>query len=168
MTTTSAGTSLGVSASPPATQDAAGYSALTFTRVGGVESIAAFGPQTAVNSFQPLSGQQEKHKGPTSYGSLQIPLALDSADAGQALLRTSASPATHGMYAFQVIFPNGDKRYFQGRAFGMPETVDLPTNVLMATATVEINTKPIIPNFLLMESGIYALLEAGDQILMES
>lgn len=140
---TSAGTTIGLSAGKPATQDAAGFGALSFTTVGGVESIPAFGASTGVNTFQPLNGPQEKHKGPTNYGSLQVPMAYDKADAGQTLLRAAADPDNNGLYAFVVTFPNGDKRYFLGRVFGMQETVGSATNVLMMTSTVELNTKPV-------------------------
>jgi hypothetical protein len=140
VSSTSAGTTIAISAAAPATFDGTGYAALSFTIVGGVESIPAFGATTAVNSFQPLNGPQEKHKGATNYGSLQIPMALDRADAGQTLMRTAAAPSNNGLYSFKVLFPNGDARFFQGRVFGMPETVGSATNVLMATPTVEINT----------------------------
>ena len=138
--TTSAGTTIGITAAGPATPDKAGYAALNFTTINGIESIPAFGATVAVNSFQPLNGPQDKHKGPVNYGSLQLPYAHDKADAGQTLLRTSAEPANNALYSFVVTFPNGDKRYFQGRTFGAPETVGSATNVLMGNATVEICT----------------------------
>jgi len=143
VSTTSAGTTIGISAAVPASHDPAGFAALTFTTISGIESIPAFGATVAVNSFQPLNGPQDKHKGPVNYGSLQLPYAHDKADAGQTLLRTSAEPTNNALYAFVVTFPNGDKRYFRGRTFGAPETVGSATNVLMGNATVEITT-PIV------------------------
>lgn len=140
---TSAGTKYAVSAASPATQDAAGYAALTFTPVKGVESIPAFGATVAVNSFQPLDGPQEKHKGPVNYGSLQMPMALDEADAGQTILRTLAAPDNNAYGSHLVTYPTGAKRYFQGRVFGAPETVGGATGVLMMNPTVEISTKVI-------------------------
>ena len=140
---TSAGTKIALSAAAPATFDGPGYTALTFTTIGGVESIPAFGAVSAVNSFQPLDGIQEKHKGPVNYGSLQIPMALDKADAGQTLLRTASDPTNNAQYSFKVTYPNGDTRFFQGRVFGMPETPGSATNVLMMNSTIEINTKVI-------------------------
>jgi len=141
--TTSAGTTIGITAAVPSSQDEAGFAALAFTTIGGIESIAAFGAQVAVNSFQPLNGPQNKHKGAVNYGSLQLPMAVNKADAGQMLLGVAAAPANRALYSFCVTFPNGDKRYFQGRAFGMQETVGSATNVLMATSTVEICT-PVV------------------------
>ena len=140
VSSTSAGTTIALSAAAPATFDNTGYSALTYTVIGGVESIPAFGAQIAVNTFQPLNGPQDKHKGPVNYGSLQIPVALDGSDAGQTLLRTAAAPSNNALYSFKVTFPNGDVRYFQGRVFGFQETPGSATNVLMATTTVEITT----------------------------
>lgn len=140
---TSAGTTIAISAALPATPDATGYAALTMTTIGGVESIPAFGASTAVNTFQPLNGPQDKHKGPVNYGSLQIPMAYDRADAGQTLLRTAADPSNNALYSFCVTFPNGDKRYFPGRVFGMQETPGSATNVLMMTSTVEITNKVV-------------------------
>jgi len=140
---TSAGTKFATSAASPATQDAAGYAALTYTEVKGIESIPAFGATVAVNSFQPLDGPQEKHKGPVNYGSLQLPIALDEADAGQTILRTLGDPSNNTLGSHLVTFPNGAKRYFQGRVFGSPETVGGATGVLMMNPTVEISTKVV-------------------------
>jgi hypothetical protein len=141
VSSTSAGTTIGISAAVPATHDAAGFAALApFTTIGGIESIPAFGAQVGVNTFQPLNGPQDKHKGPVNYGSLQLPFALDTADAGQILLNTAAAPTNNALYSFLVTFANGDKRYFRGRVFGAPETVGGATNVLMGNATVEITT----------------------------
>jgi hypothetical protein len=138
--TTSAGTTLAVSLNAPATWDEVGYLAMTFTEVGGVESIAAFGATTAVNSFQPLNGAQDKHKGPTNHGSLQVPMALDKNDVGQAIVEVLATPGNNALGTFQITFPNGDRRFFGARVFGLPETPGSATNVLMRTAAIEIVT----------------------------
>ena len=140
---TSFGTTIGISAGVPATFDAAGYSALTYTTIGGVESIPAIGPSSAVNSFQPLNGPQEKHKGPPSYGSLALSVAHDKSDAGQTLLRTAADPTNNALYAILITFPNGDKVYSRGRAFGYQFTAGSATNVLMANSTLEISTATV-------------------------
>jgi hypothetical protein len=142
--TTAAGTRIAISAGLPATQTKAGYEALTFTTVTGVESIPAFGASTTVNTFQPLDGPQEKHKGPTNYGSIQVPMALDPKDAGQLLVRAAAAPSQNANYSYRVTYPDGGVRYFLGRAFGLQETPGSATNVLMQTTTVEINTPVVI------------------------
>src|SRR5690606_15990965 len=142
-TMTSAGTKLAISAAAPATQDAAGYAALTFTEVGEVEQIGAFGSSTEVVTFQPLRGPQQQHKGGTNYGSLSPSIAHSDEDAGQTLLRTASEDETNKLYSFEITYQTGAKRYFQGRVFGYPENVGAANSMLMANPNVGISTKVI-------------------------
>lgn len=135
---TAAGTALGISAAAPATFDGTGYAALTYTEIGQIEKIGAIGAVYAKIEFQPLKGAKQKHKGSPDYGSLQPSLAHDEADAGQTLLRTAAG--SNNLYSFMVTYPDSAKRYFQGRVFGYPETIDGADSIVMANPTVEINT----------------------------
>lgn len=137
--TTAAGTALAISAATPATFDAAGYGALTYTEIGNIEKIGAIGASFAKVEFTPLKGPKKKFKGSVDYGSLQPSLAHDEADAGQTLLRTAANDLVT-LYSFKVTYPDGAKRFFQGRVFGYPETTDGADTVIMATPTVEIDT----------------------------
>lgn len=137
-TTTVAGTALAISAGVPATQDAAGYVALTYTEIGSIEQIGTIGAAFAKVEFQPLKGPKQKHKGSVDYGSLQPSLAVDDADAGQTLLRAAA--ASNSLYAFKVTLPDGGIRYFRGRTFGYPENIGGADSILMANPTVEIDT----------------------------
>lgn len=141
--TTAAGTIIGISAAHPATEDETGYSALTYTTIGGVEKLGAIGAATAKVEFQPLSGAKEKHKGSTDYGSLQPSIAHDEEDAGQTLLRTAAEPDNNALYSFEVTYPNGEQRWSQGRAFGYPETVDGADSIIMANPTIEFSKKVV-------------------------
>ncbi|MDF0540784.1 hypothetical protein PX699_00380 [Sphingobium sp. H39-3-25] len=141
--TTAAGSTLAISAALPATNDAAGFAALTFTEVGGVEKIGALGATFAKVEFKPLKGPVEKHKGSVDYGSLQPSMAHNDADAGQTLMRTAGDDATSKLYSFKVTYADGAIRYFQGRVFGYPETTDGADTILMAAPTIEISTKVV-------------------------
>lgn len=141
--TTAAGTKIALTASLPATEDAAGYAALTFTVIGNVESLPAFGPTTAPIEFQPLDGPKQTHKGPTDYGTIQVPMAFDEDDAGQILLRTAAAPGNNALYSYLVTYPTGAKRYFQARAMGYPEEPGSATTVIKSTVNIAINTKVV-------------------------
>lgn len=138
---TAAGSTLAISAGAPATNDAAGFTALTFTEIGGVEKIGAFGASFAKVEFQPLKGPKEKYKGSADYGALQPSIALDAADAGQTLLQTAADDETQTLYSFKVTRQDGTRRFFRGRVFGLPETIDGADTMVMATPTLEICTK---------------------------
>lgn len=140
---TAAGTALAISAALPATADATGYAALTFTEIGQAEQLGAFGSTTETVNFQPLKGVLQKYKGPSNSGAISPSLAHDDADAGQTLLRTAAADETAKLYSFKVTFPDGAIRYFGGRVFGYPETVGAANTMLMANPTIEISTKVI-------------------------
>lgn len=141
--TTAAGTGLAISAGIPATQDAAGYGALTYTEIGQVEQLGAFGATQEVVNFQPLKGPLQKYKGPNNSGAIQPSLAHDDSDAGQTLLRTAAANATSALYAFRVTYPDNSKRFFQGRVFGYPENVGAANTMLMANPSIEISSDVI-------------------------
>lgn len=141
--TTAAGSTLAISATPPATQDAAGYGALAATEIGGIDKIGAIGASFAKVEFQPLKGPKDKHKGSADYGSLQPSMAYDDEDAGQILLRTAAADTTSKLYYFVATYPTGDKRGFGARVFGAPETIDSADTVITAASTIEICTEVV-------------------------
>ena len=138
---TGAGSSIAITVATPATQDLAGFTALTFTEAGNCEKIGTIGATFAKTEFQPLKGPKQKLKGSADYGSLQPSFALDDGDAGQTLFRTAADDESNTLYSFRVTYQSGAKRYFQGRVFSWPETIDGADPVMMATPTVEICTK---------------------------
>lgn len=140
---TAAGSTLAIGAAAPATYDAAGFAALSLIVIGGIEKLGAFGASFAKVEFQPLNGPKEKYKGSADYGALQPSLALDGADAGQTLLQTSADDETQKLYSFLVTRQDGSKRFFQGRVFGLPETIDGADSMVTAAPAIEICKKII-------------------------
>lgn len=139
--TTAAGSALAISVAAPATEDAAGYAALTYTEVGQIDRLGAIGASYAKVEFQPLKGPKQKHKGSVDYGSLGPTMAHDDGDAGQTILRTKSD--TNDLISVMVTYPDGAKRYFQARVFGYPETVDGADSIITAAPTLEINTKVV-------------------------
>ena len=140
---TGAGSAIAISVAAPVTQDVAGYAALTYTEGGNCEKIGTIGATFAKTEFQPLKGAKQTLKGSADYGSLQPSFALDEEDAGQTLFKTAADDETNTLYSVRVTYQSGAKRYFQGRVFGWPETIDGADPVMMATPTVEICTKVV-------------------------
>ncbi|KQM56698.1 hypothetical protein ASE69_03535 [Sphingomonas sp. Leaf208] len=138
--TTAAGSKLAISAGVPSAQTATAYKALTYTTVGGVESIGGFGASTEVVTFTPLDGPVEKYKGPTNYGQLSPTMKVDDADAGQALIQVASLPTSLDLYAVRITKPDGTLRYFQARVFGFPETIGAANSIITAAPAIEINT----------------------------
>lgn len=108
-----------------------GYTGVLLTRRTVTERISAFADHTKLRAWPIAAG---------------LPLTLvyrdtaDDEDAGQTLLRTAGADATSTLYSFEVTLADGAKRYFEGRVFGYPESVDGADTILMATPTIEIDT----------------------------
>ncbi len=104
-------TTYAVSATLPATYDAAGYGAttITYTAVGKVESFPEFGSMRAVNEFKPISGDVEKSKGAPNYGGGPMVMGDVPADAGQVILKAAEASANH--YSMKITYPDGEVHY---------------------------------------------------------
>ena len=124
-----------VSAATPATFNAAGYVALTFTDVGEASEIPEYGAAHAVTTFTPLkTGIVNKFHGELNYGSVTIPLGYDSADAGQIILL--AALASKDAISFRETRSDGTIRYIMGKVFSFTrgQTVG---SVNMASCMIE-------------------------------
>ncbi len=108
-----AGTLLKVSSGTPATFDASGYNALSWTTVGEVTDLSGFGPGWSIANHNPLAlrGTQKK-KTSRNGGSFTVTLTLDTDDTGQIAMKAARDSAT-AVYAAQINAPNGDKYYCQ-------------------------------------------------------
>ncbi|MFW2829876.1 hypothetical protein [Sphingomonas sp. ID0503] len=144
MSQTANGATLSVSAALPAAHTEAGFTALTFTEVGEIESIGTIGATTNKVEFQPLKGPKQKMKGSSDFGSLSPSMAYVKADAGQTILEANATANVN--LAFKVTYQNGDIRYFAGQVFGWPENIGNADSVVMINPTIEINTTIIKKN----------------------
>jgi hypothetical protein len=151
---TSAGTKVYMTSTTtnPATFDAAGYGALTFTEIKNVESVGAFGDESAEVTFDDLGEKRTKKlKGQRNSGNMALVCGLDDADAGQDLLRTAEADNTTGNFHFKVVYPNkltsggdGAIRFFSGKVMSQREVIDTANNVAKLEATVGINTAIVL------------------------
>jgi hypothetical protein len=116
-----AGTCLAVSAAAPATHNAAGFAALTWTTVGELESIGELTINHATVSFTNLcTARTSVSKGAEEPVTVAIGVAMDRDDAGQALMTTARKSLT-AVYSFRIQEANGDIAYF--RAHVMSERI---------------------------------------------
>jgi len=141
---TTAGASLGISATLPATYNEAGYAALTYVNVGEITNIGEFGKEFALVSHNPLATRgTKKSKGSFNNGSLGPALALDESDAGQVLMRAAVD--LDNPYAFLITADNGDKYYMEGLVMTFKPNFGGVDDIITASTTIEINHNPIIP-----------------------
>lgn len=101
------GATLYVSAALPATNDAAGFEALTWVKVEKNTTLPTFGFTHNLITADPLeTGITEKVKGMGAGQASDIACELVDADAGQVLLRTVARDA-QGNMSFKIGFGTG-------------------------------------------------------------
>ncbi|WP_347837720.1 hypothetical protein [uncultured Planktomarina sp.] len=114
MTTISIGSTLHVVAAKPATENAAGYDALTFVEIGEIVSIGAIGDTSEDVTVTKLKdGRTEHFNGAKDGGSVPVAAVRESGDAGQVIVEANAN--TNETCSFMIVDPNGDEFYFYGR-----------------------------------------------------
>lgn len=110
---TTAGSTLAVSAVYPATQDAAGYNALTYITVGEITDLGSgIGKKYNVVNHSPVGNRKLiKIKGSYNNGTMALKMGRDATDAGQAALLTARDSDLY--YSIKITFQDGTKNYFQ-------------------------------------------------------
>lgn len=138
---TSAGSVLAISASTPATFNAAGYSAvgMTYTPIGEVTDLGEFGREFALVTHNPVDSRGTvKKKGSFNEGSMTVQLGLDTDDAGQVLAK--AASLSDSDYSFKLTDQKGDVYYFQGQVMSWKVGVGSVDTITAATMVIELTT----------------------------
>tara|TARA_R110002072_G_scaffold38314_4_gene110914 strand:+ start:17584 stop:18051 length:468 start_codon:yes stop_codon:yes gene_type:complete len=135
--TTSAGTSIALSAGPPATFDAAGYAALTFTAIGEVTDLGEIPSRVyELVTHQPIASRGlQKGKGGYQLGSQSITFAIDADDAGQ-LLVDAATNSDDG-YSIKIAHPTLGTIYARALVMGGAKSYGDVNSVATRTVTLE-------------------------------
>jgi hypothetical protein len=136
---TSAGSTFKVTATAPATYNAAGYAALTYTTVGEVTDFGEFGREYNLVTHNPVASRATvKKKGSFNEGQISLQMALDTDDAGQILMKTAS--ASDNDYYFELTTQNGDKYYYPGQVMSWKVSVGSVDQITSATAMIEITS----------------------------
>ncbi len=136
---TSAGTTIKISASNPATFNQAGYEALSFTTIGEVTDLGEFGREFALVTHNPVGSRGTvKKKGSFNEGSMTLQLGLDTDDAGQILAKAAA--LSDNDYSFKVTTQSGDVYYFQAQVMSFKVGAGSVDQITAATIQLEITT----------------------------
>lgn len=137
---TSAGSTIEIAPTLPATYDDTGFAALTdFELVGEVESIGEFGTEYNEVTFTALENRRvRKFKGSYNPGSIVITAALDSADVGQTAVESALDNDSD--VSFKVTLQDGAIRYFAGKVMSYTTNISSVDNITMTSINVGINT----------------------------
>lgn len=141
---TSAGTTLKVTASAPATFNSSGYNTL-FTAspvpatVGEITDLGEFGREFALVTHNPVGTRgTQKFKGSFNEGTMSLSLGLDTDDAGQIIMK--AASLSDADYSFMVTTQNGDRYFFQAKVMSFKVAVGSVDSITTASCTLEIST----------------------------
>ncbi|MFN3858111.1 MAG: hypothetical protein ACK4RV_10195 [Caulobacter sp.] len=129
-----------------AADDVSAYAALSYTEVGGVETISEFGDQSGQITFTGLGDSRvRKLKGARDAGDVTVAAAFDARDAGQIAMR--AAEATKFSYAIKVVYEDSPDAndtdsvdYFHAKVMSARRNVGGANNVLMETYVLAIDT----------------------------
>lgn len=100
-----------ISATLPATYDAAGYGSttITYTTIGKVQSFPEFGASRNIEEFIPIAGSVEFSKSTPRYGNGPMVVADVPADAGQVIVK--AADASANNYSMKITYSDGEIHY---------------------------------------------------------
>jgi hypothetical protein len=124
----------------------ADFTALTVaTEVGLIENLGEFGKVFDKVTFQAIAdGRTYKFKGGYDQGSMQLTVASDMTDAGQALLFAYGTAADQATYPFKItlvgVDASFDTYYFGGKVFSYRQQLGSVNTIIKATVSIEINT----------------------------
>lgn len=134
----SAGTLLAVSAALPATFDAAGYAALSWTTVTDVSDVPEYGPSAEVITFNPLADRiTQKATGAIDYGSVVVQMAYLEDDPGQLILEANVGVNTGISVRHTPLV--GGVRYFTAIVSSRTENVSGVNAFTLSSVGLEIN-----------------------------
>jgi hypothetical protein len=139
---TSAGSTLGVSASAPATYTGAGFLALTFADVGEITDLGEFGREYTKVEHKPVGSRRVvKRKGGFDEGSTTIPMGRSLGNAGQTLMK--AALLSDDSYSFCETLQDGTKFYYSAQCMSLKTKVGSVDDITALTAVLEIDNEII-------------------------
>ena len=133
-----------ISATLPATYDAAGYGAtsIVYTAIGKVSDFLPYGSKRSVNEFVPITGAVEFMKGAPRYGQGDMMMGDIPADAGQVILKAAEASANH--YSLKITYPDNEIHYLDVIVAGWVLSGGKEGAPMIRTATLGISRAPVV------------------------
>jgi len=139
------GATLAISATLPATYDAAGYGAttITYTACGEVENHGNHGVTAAVTEFTPVdTAVVAKVKGSKNYGTMSMTLGHLPSDAGQVILKTASESNAH--FSLKITYQDTSIHYMDVLVSKFEYTGGTVNDVLKLNVDFAICRAPVI------------------------
>jgi hypothetical protein len=140
---TAAGAAVSFSAALPATTDAAGYVALTYSLAVEITQIGEFGRMYALVTHNPLASRGvKKAKGSFNDGQFSPTMAFDKSDAGQLILETAE--LSDLAISIKIVLDGGEIFYMQGLVMGLSRSIGESDSIVIMTPTIEVVSDSIV------------------------
>jgi len=134
---TSAGTTISLVDSNPATYDQAGFEGLTYSVIGEVTDLGEFGREYSAVTHNPLGDRRTvKRKGSYNDGTVAMTVARVPGDSGQTLLTTGLD--SDDSYSFEVVLQDGTTLYFEAQIMSYTTNVGSVDQITTASVSLEI------------------------------
>lgn len=133
---TVASTAVYISVTAPATQTAAGFAALTWTKVGELTDVGSvLGREYNTATHAPVdSAQQTKIKASYTLPDAAFTCGWDEADAGQIIILAASS--SNAIYSFKMVKQDLSIRYFTAQVMKFLENSGTVDNVVQGQFTL--------------------------------
>ena len=139
---TSAGTDISICATAPATYNAVGFAALTWTSIGEVTELGEFGRVYNIVKLNLLKDRRTvKRKGSYDDGTVAAQMARVPDDAGQTILVAAVN--SDSSYSIKVTLQDGTKFYFSAQISSYTTNVGNVDQITSATVNFEIDNNII-------------------------
>lgn len=139
---TVAGSILSVSAALPATYDAAGFAALSYSTVAELTDMGTIGKVYALVKHNPIADRKTyKYKSSYDNGSLDMKLAkitVKGNDPGQTILNTGL--AQDASISFRIIYQDGSKAYFTAKVMSFTVMIGTIDTILAGECKAELDS----------------------------
>ena len=138
---TNIGSTFAVVVGVPATEDPAGFTALTYVTVGDIIVAPETGDETEDVSETTLAGRTKHANGAKDGGSRNISMLYNKTDAGQVILRANNNGASQ--ISCKLTDANGDVSYFYGVVANLKRPERAASGKIIESGVIRINSATI-------------------------
>ncbi|MDO9099518.1 MAG: hypothetical protein Q7V53_02070 [Caldisericota bacterium] len=134
------GAVIAVSVATPATVDASGFNALTYTTVGKIASFGSIGDSSADIPVELLDGRTEHVNGVKDGGAIPFAFRYDT-DAGQTLLVNNSNNNVD--LSFKITDPDGKIAHFYGKIANVKDNERAPGSYKGLSGEIRVNSATV-------------------------
>ena len=135
---TTAGSTLGISTTAPATYNDTGFGGLTFDLIADITEFGEFGRVYNLVTHNPIADRRTvKRKGSFNDGAITLQLGRDGTDLGQIAVDT-ASDSDDSAY-FELTLQDGTILYFSAQVMGFTYNLGNVDSITAGAVTLEID-----------------------------